>query len=65
MLNDFHFIKGPPPLSKRIFEKYDKDDSGTIDKDEFKAMCYDLGYYLSDAEADIAFRTIDLYGPLL
>lgn len=24
-------------------------------------MCYDLGYYLSDAETDIAFRTIDLY----
>merc|ERR1712093_682044 len=25
-------------------------------------MCYDLGYFLSEAETDIAFRTIDLSG---
>jgi Ca2+-binding EF-hand superfamily protein len=55
-------MAGPPALSRRVFEKYDKDESGTIDRNEFKAMCYDLGYYLSEAETDIAFRTIDLSG---
>jgi hypothetical protein len=56
-----NLILGPPALSRRIFEKYDTDESGTIDRNEFKAMCYDLGYYLSEPETDIAFRTIDLY----
>lgn len=51
-----------PALSRRIFEKYDADGSGFIDRNEFKAMCYDLGHYLTDAETDIAFRTIDLDG---
>jgi len=44
-----------------MFNKYDKDGSGLIDKKEFRAMCYDLGYYLSEGETDVAFRTINVF----
>lgn len=32
--------------------------SGTIDVDEFKALVYDLGYFLSPAELYMAVQTI-------
>jgi Ca2+-binding EF-hand superfamily protein len=54
---------GAPGLAKRIFEKYDKDGSGGIDRQEFKEMCYDLGYFLNDTETDLAFRRIDMCEP--
>ncbi len=48
-----------PPLSKRVFEKYDKDKSGTINAKEFQSMCYDMGHYLSPPELVIALKRID------
>jgi Ca2+-binding EF-hand superfamily protein len=54
--------RGPVPVSRLMFNKYDKDGSGLIDKKEFRAMCYDLGYYLSEGETDVAFRTINVSG---
>ncbi|ORX77252.1 EF-hand [Anaeromyces robustus] len=50
------------PISKIMFNKYDKDHSGSITLEEFKSMSYDLGYYLSDAEYDIAVKTLDKTG---
>jgi len=50
------------PLSKIIFNKYDTDSSGTITATEFKYMAYDLGYYISDNELEIAIKTVDSSG---
>ena len=38
-----------PPISKRVFDKHDADKSGFICVNEFKALCYELGHYLTDA----------------
>jgi Ca2+-binding EF-hand superfamily protein len=54
---------GPqPPLSVRMFKKYDKDNSGSINYEEFKFLCYDLGHFLSDAELQMALKIIDADG---
>jgi len=50
------------PLSKIMFNKYDTDHSGTITVQEFKFMAYDLGYYLSDTEVDLAVKKLDKTG---
>ncbi len=38
------------------FKKYDKDNSGTIDKEEFKSLCYELGHKLSEQELSLALQ---------
>lgn len=48
--------------SKKMFEKYDTDNSGTISTDELKSMAYDLGYYLTDIEFDLAIKILDKTG---
>ncbi len=48
-----------PLLSRRVFNKYDKDGSGSIDQEEFRNMCYDMGHYLTPEETEIAFLQID------
>eukprot|EP01087_Luapelamoeba_hula_P009542 TRINITY_DN2469_c0_g1_i1.p1 TRINITY_DN2469_c0_g1~~TRINITY_DN2469_c0_g1_i1.p1 ORF type:complete len:209 (+),score=43.80 TRINITY_DN2469_c0_g1_i1:44-670(+) len=54
---------GPnPSLARRVFDKYDADGSGAIDKKEFVDMCYDLGYYLSRTELEIAIKLVDRDG---
>ncbi|ORX75228.1 EF-hand [Anaeromyces robustus] len=53
---------GSLPLSKLIFQKYDTDKSGTITSTEFRYMAYDLGYYISDSELEIAMKTVDSSG---
>lgn len=50
------------PLSRLMFDKYDKDHGGTIDAQEFKLLCYDLGHHMTDAELAIAIREIDNSG---
>eukprot|EP00033_Pygsuia_biforma_P001434 GCRY01001618.1.p1 GENE.GCRY01001618.1~~GCRY01001618.1.p1 ORF type:complete len:171 (-),score=42.15 GCRY01001618.1:397-909(-) len=52
----------PIPLSERIFKKYDKDGSGSIDVKEFKAMVMDMGYHLSDEEYSVAVLQLDSDG---
>eukprot|EP01088_Endostelium_zonatum_P004755 TRINITY_DN16084_c0_g1_i1.p1 TRINITY_DN16084_c0_g1~~TRINITY_DN16084_c0_g1_i1.p1 ORF type:complete len:186 (+),score=52.65 TRINITY_DN16084_c0_g1_i1:45-560(+) len=51
-----------PPLSRRIFDKYDKDQSGNIDAKDFGSLCYDLGYFLSPQEVQVAVNMIDQNG---
>eukprot|EP00833_Pecoramyces_ruminatium_P009022 jgi/Orpsp1_1/1183054/evm.model.c7180000083672.1 len=50
------------PLSKIVFKKYDTDESGTINATEFRYMAYDLGYYISDKELEVAIKTVDSSG---
>mmetsp|Transcript_30101 Transcript_30101/g.33624 ORF Transcript_30101/g.33624 Transcript_30101/m.33624 type:complete len:166 (-) Transcript_30101:68-565(-) len=52
----------PPPLSKRIFNKYDKDGGGSIACSEFNSMCYELGYKLSKEELALAIKKLDADG---
>ena len=51
----------PPPLSKRVFDKYDNNKSGKISASEFHNLCYDMGYFLSDKERELAIMQIDTY----
>lgn len=53
------FGGAPPPLSKRQFDKYDADNSGKIDADEFKTLCYSLGQRLNDTELKLAMKMLD------
>jgi Ca2+-binding EF-hand superfamily protein len=53
---------GPPPLSKRMFDKYDKDGSGSIDAGEFKGLVYDLGHSLNANEHQMAMKMLDEKG---
>jgi len=52
----------PKPLSEIVFDKYDTDKSGSINKDEFRAMCFNLGYALSPDETDLAVKVLDSDG---
>eukprot|EP01113_Clastostelium_recurvatum_P001096 TRINITY_DN1045_c0_g1_i1.p1 TRINITY_DN1045_c0_g1~~TRINITY_DN1045_c0_g1_i1.p1 ORF type:complete len:171 (+),score=60.05 TRINITY_DN1045_c0_g1_i1:26-514(+) len=47
---------------KSVFQKYDKDNSGTIGRYEFKNLCYELGYFMSDDEVKTALDMIDKDG---
>jgi len=51
----------PPPLSKRVFDKYDNNKSGKISASEFHNLCYEMGYFLSDKERELAIMQIDTY----
>lgn len=50
------------PLSKRIFDKYDFDGNGNITAAEFREMVYEMGYYLSDREMQMALLILDTNG---
>eukprot|EP00039_Didymoeca_costata_P019131 m.336364 g.336364 ORF g.336364 m.336364 type:complete len:167 (+) comp17830_c0_seq1:81-581(+) len=52
----------PPPMSKRIFNKYDRDNSGEMDMEELKELMYDLGHPLSDKDFENAKKILDLNG---
>lgn len=57
-------MKGPaqPPLSKIVFDKYDKDHSGHISASEFSSMVEELGYKLSKEELQLALLKLDHNG---
>ncbi len=42
-----------------VFDKYDSDKSGTINRAEFRFMCNDLGYTLNDRQIDAAWGIVD------
>lgn len=46
----------------RIFQKYDSNGDGKINKTEFGKICYELGHYFSDDELEIAFGLVDSDG---
>lgn len=43
-------------MVKAMFKKYDKDGNGQIDMEEFKSLCFGLGYFLLDAEIEIQMK---------
>ena len=45
---------------RKIFDKYDKDGSGKMDKSEFRALNLKLGESLTDQEELDAFNSIDV-----
>lgn len=49
-------------MSQILFDKFDKDGSGSIDVTEFGALCYDRGYFLSDSELQLAVKIVDKDG---
>jgi len=51
-----------PAISNIMFKKYDTDNSGSITIKEFRNMSYDLGYYLSDTELELAVKKLDRTG---
>jgi len=54
---------GPPvPLSKGVFQKYDADKSGSISFSEFRDLCTEFGYLLSEEELNIAVKKLDTNG---
>ncbi|UJR07525.1 hypothetical protein I4U23_011813 [Adineta vaga] len=58
----FAFGGGTKPVSQLLFNKYDTDQSGLISVDELRFLCYDMGYFLSDAQLDWARTLIDKDG---
>ena len=52
----------PKPMSRIMFDKFDKDGSGSIDHIEFRALCKDLGHRLSDEEFKMAIKMLDSDG---
>ncbi|TPX57731.1 hypothetical protein PhCBS80983_g03621 [Powellomyces hirtus] len=56
------FADASRPLSRIIFDKFDVDQSGTINVKEFRNLCYDMGYFLSDKELTLAIRMLDVDG---
>lgn len=64
-------LSGPPPpkaptgmkpLSRRIFDKFDRDNSGDISVNELQEMCMEFGVWLQGPALDAAMRTIDKNG---
>jgi Ca2+-binding EF-hand superfamily protein len=51
-----------PPLSKRVFDKYDRDRSQSISVREFGDLCYDLGHPFTPTEALAAVAKLDSTG---
>jgi len=47
---------------KPLFEKYDADKSGFIDKEELGNLCSDLGRKLTSEELEAALKDLDLNG---
>ncbi|KAI9344329.1 hypothetical protein BDR26DRAFT_932806 [Obelidium mucronatum] len=47
---------------RKTFNQYDKDKNGSICATEFKQICYDMGYFLSDEEVQMDIKLLDLDG---
>ncbi|KAJ3062142.1 hypothetical protein HDU98_001959 [Podochytrium sp. JEL0797] len=48
--------------ARRLFARYDADNSGSINAQELKNLCYDMGYFLSNEEVQMDLRILDLDG---
>lgn len=42
-----------------VFEKYDTDKSGTIERKEFTKLCYEMGYHLTPQQVGAAMLLLD------
>ncbi|KAI9351766.1 hypothetical protein DFJ73DRAFT_830795 [Zopfochytrium polystomum] len=47
---------------RSVFDKYDIDGSGSISVAEFRRLCYDMGYFMSDKELVIDVKMLDVDG---
>ena len=45
-----------------MFQKYDKDNSGKLDKSEFQKLCMAMGYNLTNQELELDMKLLDLNG---
>ena len=50
------------PFTKVIFNRYDTDGTGSIDKTEFMYMCREMGLYMTPQEAEVAVKVVDKEG---
>jgi Ca2+-binding EF-hand superfamily protein len=44
---------------QKLFQEYDKDESGTIDMDEFALLCGDLGLPMSPTQLEQVMAALD------
>ncbi|KAK9138250.1 hypothetical protein Sjap_008844 [Stephania japonica] len=56
-----HFKEGLRNI-KQVFEQYDKDSNGTIDRDEFNKCLADLHVHLTEKEKEDIFQACDVDG---
>ncbi|KAI9207358.1 uncharacterized protein BJ171DRAFT_439634 [Polychytrium aggregatum] len=47
---------------RALFQNFDADGKGSISADDFRKLVYSMGYYLSDAELQIAMAQLDADG---
>ncbi|KAJ3331686.1 HIR complex subunit [Blyttiomyces sp. JEL0837] len=47
---------------RHLFDKYDLDSSGSISTNEFRQLCYDMGYFLTDKELALDVKLLDVDG---
>jgi len=50
------------PLSQRIFNKYDKDQDGSIGTSDLHALCLEMGTELSPEQLEMALKVMDTDG---
>jgi len=55
-------VSASKPLSRVVFDTYDSDKSGTINRAELKKVCYGLGHYLTEEEEAMALHRLDTNG---
>ncbi|KAJ3122665.1 hypothetical protein HK100_011893 [Physocladia obscura] len=48
--------------AKQLFDRYDNDGSGSISISEFRNLCYDMGYFLTDKELALDIKLLDADG---
>ena len=48
--------------ARTLFDKYDTDGSGCISIIEFRKLCYDMGYFLTDKELELDVQILDVDG---
>ena len=47
---DHGSIKGLQQYVKSVFSQFDADNSNSIDAQEFRNLCIELGYYFNESE---------------
>ena len=55
-------LDSPCVRCRIMFDKYDTDNSDSIDAAELRDLCFNLGYYLNDEELELAMKTVDKSG---